>query len=55
MMPAVLVELGFIDNKTDNAKLASDAWRREAAKAVYWGILDYYKEKGFYVTHLYHL
>ncbi|WP_404356553.1 N-acetylmuramoyl-L-alanine amidase [Cytobacillus firmus] len=52
-MPAVLVELGFIDNKTDNAKLASDAWRREAAKAIYWGILDYYKEKGFYVTHLY--
>ncbi|WP_404356551.1 N-acetylmuramoyl-L-alanine amidase [Cytobacillus firmus] len=52
-MPAVLVELGFIDNKKDNEKLASPAWRQEAAKAVYWGILDYYKEKGFNVSSYY--
>lgn len=52
-MPGVLTELGFIDNKKDNEKLASEAWRQEAAKAVYWGILDYYKEKGFYVSNLY--
>ncbi len=52
-MPAVLVELGFIDNKKDNEKLASASWRQEAAKAIYWGILDYYKEKGLDVSSLY--
>jgi N-acetylmuramoyl-L-alanine amidase len=52
-MPAVLAELGFIDNKKDNEKLASAAWRQEAAKAIYWGILDYYKEKGLDVSNLY--
>lgn len=41
-MPAVLVELGFIDNAKDNAMLASATWRDEAAKAIYLGILDYY-------------
>lgn len=52
-MPATLVELGFIDNAGDNAKLKSDAWRQSAAKAIYWGILDYYKQKGFDVSGLY--
>ncbi|RDI39982.1 N-acetylmuramoyl-L-alanine amidase [Falsibacillus pallidus] len=41
-MPAILTELAFIDNKSDNAKLASSYWRQEAAKAIYLGILDYY-------------
>lgn len=41
-MPAVLVELGFIDNKADNDKLRSPQMRQEAAKAIYLGILDYY-------------
>ncbi|WP_019240643.1 MULTISPECIES: N-acetylmuramoyl-L-alanine amidase [Bacillus] len=52
-MPAVLVELGFIDNKSDNAKLASNSYRTRAANAIYLGILDYYKAKGFSVDHLY--
>ncbi|MCM3574435.1 MULTISPECIES: N-acetylmuramoyl-L-alanine amidase [Mesobacillus] len=52
-MPAVLVELGFIDNKKDNEKLASAWWRQEAAEAIYLGILDYYKAKGYNVTYLY--
>ncbi|UII55694.1 N-acetylmuramoyl-L-alanine amidase [Cytobacillus spongiae] len=52
-MPAVLVELGFIDNQADNEKLKSDAWRQKAAEAIYLGILDYYKDKGFNVTSLY--
>ncbi|MEW9110764.1 MAG: N-acetylmuramoyl-L-alanine amidase [Cytobacillus gottheilii] len=52
-MPAVLTELGFIDNKGDNAKLASPSWRDAAAKAIYYGILDYYKAKGFDVSNLY--
>lgn len=41
-MPAVLVELGFIDNKDDNDKLRSPQMRGAAAKAIYLGILDYY-------------
>lgn len=41
-MPAVLVELGFIDNKEDNDKLRSPKMREAAAKAIYLGILDYY-------------
>ena len=52
-MPAALVELAFIDQKTDNEKLASPYWRKEAAKAIYLGFLDYYKAKGFDVTALY--
>ncbi|GAA0315638.1 hypothetical protein GCM10008967_02750 [Bacillus carboniphilus] len=41
-MPAVLVELGFIDNKGDNQKISSPAERQKAAKAMFFGILDYY-------------
>lgn len=52
-MPAALVELGFIDNAGDNAKLKSEAWRQKAAQAIYWGILDYYKQKGFQVSQYY--
>jgi N-acetylmuramoyl-L-alanine amidase len=52
-MPATLVELGFITNKSENQMLASDSWRQKAAKAIYLGILDYYKEKGFNVSSLY--
>jgi N-acetylmuramoyl-L-alanine amidase len=52
-MPAVLVELGFIDNKVDYQKLASASWRQEAAEAIYLGILDYYQEKGYNVSYLY--
>ncbi|KIL78639.1 N-acetylmuramoyl-L-alanine amidase [Bacillus badius] len=52
-MPAVLVELGFIDRKADNDKLRSDYWRNAAAKAIYLGTLDYYKAKGYEVDGLY--
>jgi N-acetylmuramoyl-L-alanine amidase len=52
-MPAILVELAFIDNKSDNAKLASPTYRQEAANAIYLGILDYYKAKGYNVDELY--
>lgn len=53
-MPAVLVELGFIDSKVDYPKLASASWRQEAAKAIYLGILDYYKSEGYNVSTLYY-
>ncbi|MED0666414.1 N-acetylmuramoyl-L-alanine amidase [Bacillus badius] len=52
-MPAALAELGFIDNAKDNEKLKSDYWRTQAAKALYLGILDYYKAKGYQVDSLY--
>lgn len=52
-MPAILVELGFITNKGDNQKLASSFWRQRAAEAIYLGILDYYKAKGYNVSYLY--
>ena len=41
-MPSVLVELGFIDNSGDNKKLSSATERQKAAKAIFFGILDYY-------------
>jgi N-acetylmuramoyl-L-alanine amidase len=49
-MPAVLVELGFIDQVQDNAKLKSAYWQQLAAEAIYQGILDYYQAKGFDTT-----
>lgn len=52
-MPAVLVELGFIDNASDNAKLASTTYRQRAAQAIYYGILDYYKANGYNVSSYY--
>lgn len=52
-MPAALLELGFIDNETDNRKLRDPWWRQKAAEAIYLGILDYYKAKGYNVTALY--
>ncbi|PLS17818.1 cell wall hydrolase [Bacillus sp. M6-12] len=54
-MPAILTELGFIDNKSDNAKLASPSYRQLAAEAIYQGILDYYKAKGYNVNSLYNI
>jgi N-acetylmuramoyl-L-alanine amidase len=52
-MPAVLVELGFIDNAKDNEKLKSPEWQQKAAEAIYFGILDYYQYKGYDVANLY--
>lgn len=37
--PAVLVELGFLSNNGDNAKLASDEYRQKFAQAIADGIL----------------
>jgi N-acetylmuramoyl-L-alanine amidase len=42
-MTSTLVELGFIDNSSDANKLGSAAWRENASKAIYLGILDFYK------------
>ncbi|URM33415.1 N-acetylmuramoyl-L-alanine amidase [Cytobacillus firmus] len=50
IMPASLIEMGFIDNEGDAKKLKEDYWRLQAAKAVYQGTLDYYERKGFNVN-----
>jgi N-acetylmuramoyl-L-alanine amidase len=44
-VPSALVELGFLSNKDDAAKLGSDAMREKAAQAIYYGIKDYYESK----------
>ncbi|MEH6942314.1 N-acetylmuramoyl-L-alanine amidase [Bacillus sp. JJ722] len=52
-MPAVLAELAFIDQKSDNDKLKNPVYRQKAAEAIYLGLLDYYKAKGFDVAKYY--
>lgn len=39
-MPAVLVELGFISNPSDCAKLVSEEWQERAAEAIAAGIME---------------
>ncbi|MBI4385857.1 MAG: N-acetylmuramoyl-L-alanine amidase [Elusimicrobia bacterium] len=41
--PAVLVELAFLTNKKDEAKLQSRRFRRKLAEGIYAGILDFTK------------
>jgi len=51
MMPAVLVEVGFLSNKQEEWKLRKSSYRKEAAKAIAKGILayknKYERTKGF--------
>ncbi|WP_042351305.1 N-acetylmuramoyl-L-alanine amidase [Bacillus massiliigorillae] len=54
-MPATIVEMGFISNKDDAAKLASDEYRQLAAQAIYEGILDYFGSKGYDVDSYYNI
>ena len=44
-LPSVLVELGFISNSKDSAKLGSETYRNKAADAIASGIVDYYNWK----------
>lgn len=39
-MPAVLIELGFISNPDDRAKLTDSAWQDDAAQAIADGIIE---------------
>lgn len=43
--PSALVELAFISNKSDAAKLGSQAYQQKAADAIAAGIVDYYEWK----------
>jgi len=40
-MPAVLVEVAFISNPTEEQLLANDSFRQKAATGIYQGILAY--------------
>ena len=42
MIPSVLVELGFISNSDDRAKLINDKYVEIFADSIYQGIIDYY-------------
>lgn len=54
-MPAVLVELAFMDTKADSDKLNSPAYRQKGAEAIFLGLLDYYNAKGFDVAQYYNI
>ncbi len=40
-MPAILVELGYVSNAMEAARLATDAFRARAAQAIFRSILRY--------------
>lgn len=40
-IPSVLIETGFLSNSTEEAKLASENYRRQLAKAIYQGLVAY--------------
>lgn len=41
-MPAVLVEMGFLSNQAEAAKMGSDSYRSQIAKGIMAGIKDYF-------------
>ena len=45
IIPAVLVELGFISNDSDRAKLVSDKYVEIYAESIYQGIVQYYSKQ----------
>ncbi|AWX13487.1 N-acetylmuramoyl-L-alanine amidase [Mergibacter septicus] len=42
-IPSILVETGFLSNKFEEKKLSSLAYRRQIAKAIYQGLVEYRK------------
>lgn len=42
-MPGILVEMGFISNATEAARLASDSYRNTIAQGICDGIVDYFQ------------
>ncbi|MGG3467856.1 cell wall-binding repeat-containing protein [Neobacillus pocheonensis] len=44
-MPSVLVELAFISNASDAAKLGDPNYREQAAEAIYQGFVNYYSKR----------
>jgi N-acetylmuramoyl-L-alanine amidase len=44
-VPSVLVELGFITNRTDEKQLTSNKWRRRVATGMVDAIDNYFRLK----------
>lgn len=44
-MPGILVECGFITNKDEAGKLASDAYQKRMVQSISFGIMDYFAER----------
>ena len=44
LLPSVLVELGFLTNPEDRAKLTDDDYIEIFGDSIYRGIVDYYRE-----------
>ena len=44
-MPSILIELGFISNPSDLAKLTSDKHLQTYAQSIYNGIVSFYTYK----------
>lgn len=44
-MPSVLVELGFISNPTEAAKMKTDQFKEASANAIYQGLIEFYTPK----------
>ncbi|OGR59392.1 MAG: hypothetical protein A2X36_12610 [Elusimicrobia bacterium GWA2_69_24] len=45
--PAVLVEMGFLSNAKDEAKLESEKYRRKIVAGIYAGVVEYSRRKGW--------
>ena len=45
MMPAVLVECGFLTNYNERQKLQSEAYQEKVAWGIYLGVVDYFNEQ----------
>ncbi|MCL1695851.1 N-acetylmuramoyl-L-alanine amidase [Lysinibacillus sp. BPa_S21] len=45
IIPAILVELGFLSNNEDRAKLTDDQYVEKYAESIYKGILEYYSKQ----------
>lgn len=47
-IPSILVETGFLSNATEEQKLASIGYRRQLARAIYNGLVEYRKQYADY-------
>jgi N-acetylmuramoyl-L-alanine amidase len=41
-VPAALIEVGFLTNKTEAAKLADDSYREQLASGIFKGLVSYF-------------
>lgn len=49
-IPSILVETGFLSNATEEQKLASLSYRRQVARAIYNGLVEYRKRYAGYIA-----